>query len=840
MAQFIYSKSISLIFGFFFLISFHLAWSQEPPKMLQKDTIKVVEPILLSNIGTETENTLNIVRDIKSKMNPSKADIELDSVIPNKLKIYIQQREEFDLDEIEYMDLKQSESLKNDFSLNRGQLDGWRTIYMDKTVEINKMKEQLVDLKTRWEKTQNLDGNENLPAQVTERIKTNLKDINDLDKMLTERNNAFLTRQDELTEVLIFVDDVLNSISKTEDSYRNKIFSISSPPIWKMFGSVTKHSSLKDKVIKIVKKHNEGLKIFKQNNRENIFIHLLLFVFLLFLFYFLKADVSQWSDDKKDEIVKNSLYVISKPISSSLIIALLLSKLIYPNAPSDVLIYFNILLAFPILTLLPGLINKVEKKYFFIVGGVIIISQAGNYFSDLVVIERTTFLFLDILTIALLVSLIGKREELKDANPRVNWIFIFTIVRLSLFLLSLSILSNIIGSMILARVLSRGTLLMIYGGAIIYACAIILRSLFALLLQHNAIASLNIIQNYAIEVKKQTYKIIRWSTILYWLYITFTGYLIYEPIYKWIADFLAYEWNIGSIAVSIGSFLAFFITLWISLLFAKFTRFILQDEILTHFDLPRGVPGTISTLVRLSLICIGFILAFGAAKIDMSNIAIVFGALGVGIGFGLQNIFNNLVSGLIIAFERPLQVGDVIQIATLDLMGEVKDIGIRASTIRTFDGAEVIVPNGNLVSNEMINWTLSDHRRRQEILVGVAYGSDTKKVLAILNEVVSKQGHILKNPSPSIIFIGFGESSLDFRVLFWTHFEDGLVTKSEVGMAIDEAFKESGIEIPFPQRDLHIKRNEEQSEFNDKPAKKVKELKPEVKQVVNKPKNSKN
>jgi small-conductance mechanosensitive channel len=185
----------------------------------------------------------------------------------------------------------------------------------------------------------------------------------------------------------------------------------------------------------------------------------------------------------------------------------------------------------------------------------------------------------------------------------------------------------------------------------------------------------------------------------------------------------------------------------------------------------------------------------------------------VGIGFGLQNIFNNLVSGLILAFERPIQTGDIIQISNLNLMGEVKEIGIHASIVRTFDGAEVVVPNGNLISNEMINWTLSDQRRRQEIIVGVAYGTDINKVLEILNEVVPAQDNVLKNPPPLIIFIGFGESSLDFRVLFWTHFDNGLGTKSRVGTAIDEAFKKAKIEIPFPQRDLHLRSVDDKIDF---------------------------
>jgi len=140
------------------------------------------------------------------------------------------------------------------------------------------------------------------------------------------------------------------------------------------------------------------------------------------------------------------------------------------------------------------------------------------------------------------------------------------------------------------------------------------------------------------------------------------------------------------------------------------------------------------------VISIGFVFAIAAAGFGMDNFAILVGALGVGIGFGLQNIFNNLVSGIILAFERPIQEGDIIEVG--ELWGTVKEIGIRASTIFTFDGAEVIVPNGNLISNELINWTLTDRNRRAEVLVGVKYGTDTDSVLEILKDVALSNENI--------------------------------------------------------------------------------------------------
>jgi len=188
----------------------------------------------------------------------------------------------------------------------------------------------------------------------------------------------------------------------------------------------------------------------------------------------------------------------------------------------------------------------------------------------------------------------------------------------------------------------------------------------------------------------------------------------------------------------------------------------------------------------------------------VNQITIIFSAFSVGIGFGLQNVVNNFVSGVILLFERPVQIGDTIEVGSL--VGTVKSMGIRSSNIRTFDGAEVVVPNANLISNEVINWTLSDRKRRIEIISGVAYGSDVHKVQRVLLDILDQHPDILKEPRPLVLFNDLGESSLDFRMLFWTeNFDNWLIIKSEVIFMIHDTLMQEGISIPFPQRDLHIK-----------------------------------
>ena len=223
-----------------------------------------------------------------------------------------------------------------------------------------------------------------------------------------------------------------------------------------------------------------------------------------------------------------------------------------------------------------------------------------------------------------------------------------------------------------------------------------------------------------------------------------------------------------------------------------------------RIPLPRGVPSSISMLTNYVILAIGFLIALTAAGMEWSKFALLAGAFGVGIGFGLQNVVNNFISGLILIFERPIKVGDAVEVGALK--GKVMRIGIRSSTIRTFDGAEVIVPNGTIIQSEVTNWTLSDQLRRIEVKVGVAYGTDPNKVLEILRQVAKDHPAVLDNPEPMVLFQGFGESSLDFSLRVWTaDFDNWLAFGSEITLLVHNALKKAGIEIPFPQRDLHLR-----------------------------------
>jgi len=197
-------------------------------------------------------------------------------------------------------------------------------------------------------------------------------------------------------------------------------------------------------------------------------------------------------------------------------------------------------------------------------------------------------------------------------------------------------------------------------------------------------------------------------------------------------------------------------------------------------------------------------IALSALGFDLKNITILGGALGIGIGFGLQTVVSNFVCGLILLFERPLKVGDVIELG--NQMGKVKKLGLRATVVQTFDQAEVVVPNTDLISNQVTNWTLADRRIRFTISVGVAYGSDIGLVMKTLNEIAEENSLVLQDPAPQVLFSVLGASSLDFDFRIWiANINDRRQVQSELLIEIDRRFRELEIEIPFPQSDLHLR-----------------------------------
>ena len=267
---------------------------------------------------------------------------------------------------------------------------------------------------------------------------------------------------------------------------------------------------------------------------------------------------------------------------------------------------------------------------------------------------------------------------------------------------------------------------------------------------------------------------------------------------------MGFEYSFGEFSVSIKMVVMMIMVIYLTSLISWVIQAFADSQIMTPSKMDIGVKESFKRLTHYGLFTVGFLVAVNMAGLDLQKFTILAGALGVGIGFGLQNIVNNFVSGLILLFERPVKVGDVINID--QDWGTIKKIGLRSTIFETFDRAEIIVPNADLVSHKVTNWTFSSKIVRVSLSVGVAYGSPLEKVIGVLSRAAREHPDVSSYPEPDTVFEEFGNSSINFKLRFWIHtIDDRVKIRSEVAVNVDRLFRELGIEIPFPQRDLHLR-----------------------------------
>ena len=257
--------------------------------------------------------------------------------------------------------------------------------------------------------------------------------------------------------------------------------------------------------------------------------------------------------------------------------------------------------------------------------------------------------------------------------------------------------------------------------------------------------------------------------------------------------------------VTVGLILTLALSFTALFIISEWLRRFLVKQVLKKTQIAQGTKESIGTIVKYVIILGGFFSILQTQGIDLSAFGVLAGAIGVGIGFGLQNITNNFISGLIILFEQPIKVGDRIEVG--DVSGDVVQINARATTVVTNDNISVIVPNSQFIDSQVINWSHNEHRIRFNFPVGVSYKEDPAKIKKILIEVAKANVGILQQPEPDVLFDSYGDNSLNFNLRVWTsdYVNKPKVLKSQLYYAIFERFTAEKVEIPFPQRDIHLK-----------------------------------
>lgn len=392
-----------------------------------------------------------------------------------------------------------------------------------------------------------------------------------------------------------------------------------------------------------------------------------------------------------------------------------------------------------------------------------------------------------------------EREERENRFQSGSW---HLVAWAACVVLAVAALSNLLGNISLSAMLVSATLDSSYAALAIYAGAKVVIALAQVALAGPTAARL--VERYWSSLAPAVVTLGRLLLIVTWGLFALQSFRIYRPVSSMALTVLTYKFQVGELSLSLGSLVSFAIATLLAFWLAKTVRQVLSEDILPGLALPRGVGNSVSSLSYYVVLFLGLLAALAAAGFQVGQLTLVFGALGVGIGFGLQDVVRNFVAGLILMFERPLQRGDTVEVA--GVLGQVREIGLRATIVTTFEGADVVVPNGMLLADKMVNWTLNGTRRRFDLNISTHYSADPQRTMDLLVEIARSCTQVAATPSPACIMTGLGPGELQFNVRAWTKdFGDWVAARTELAMKIRDGLAKAGIEVPRPQRELVVR-----------------------------------
>jgi potassium-dependent mechanosensitive channel len=358
-----------------------------------------------------------------------------------------------------------------------------------------------------------------------------------------------------------------------------------------------------------------------------------------------------------------------------------------------------------------------------------------------------------------------------------------------------ALLANALGYVRLANLLGNGALNAGYVALILYAVFRILDGLAMIALRLPPLSLLRMVREHRPLIRHRIDQVLQLIGFPMWLLYTLRAFAVEEPVTQAFWSALGAQARLGAVRLSLGDVLAFALAVWAAILVSRLVRFVLEEDVYPRTQIAQGPAYAVSTMAHYAILLAGFLIAVATLGVDMTGFTILAGAFTVGVGFGLQNIFNNFISGLILLFERPVQVGDLIELDPAS-SGVVQRIGIRASIIRAANGAEIIVPNGRLISDRFVNWTLSNRRRIVDVPVAVPLATDPVRAIAALEQVARAHPQVAEAPAPHAIVTRMGPDWMGLELRAWTpELEAAPRIRSELAVQAAAALEAQGIKL---------------------------------------------
>jgi small-conductance mechanosensitive channel len=582
----------------------------------------------------------------------------------------------------------------------------------------------------------------------------------------------------------------LNAVERAREAFIRRLFVRDGAPIWSAELWSESAQNLVTQSHHSLSRQAQALGAYLERKGSRLLLQGVLFLAILFGLVGARRTLRKLGGDEASHAAR----VFDSPVATALVLTLLASSWIYPGAPRLFWAISGAAVMIPAILVVRKLI---DRRLFPVLNALVIfyfVDQLRVVAASQVVLSRL-LLVAEMLGGALFVGwLLGPgRFGTAPAGDRF-WKAIGKACWIALGWFAAAFIADALGYVSMSKLLGHALLQSAYMALTLYAVVRIIDGLFLSALSVPPLARLGLVQRHRDLLRSRARGVLALAAILFWAAYVLEALLLRAPVFENLRAVLTVSWRVGSFKVSPGDVVLFGVTVWASFFVSRMVRFVLEEEVYSRVKLAPGLHYSISKMVNYAILVVGFFIAILVLGFDLTRLTILVGAFGVGLGFGLQNIINNFVSGIILLFERPIKVGDVIQLGGNE--GEVKHIGIRASIVEAPNGSEFIVPNGSLISETVTNWTYSDRLRRIDLPIVVGGPADARRVMELLKGAAVGQPQVLKDPPPQVLLGSFAGDSMNLELRVWTNqTEHWSQIRSELALAVRAILAEHNIAV---------------------------------------------
>ncbi|KIC94203.1 hypothetical protein OI18_13445 [Flavihumibacter solisilvae] len=633
--------------------------------------------------------------------------------------------------------------------------------------------------------------------QYFNRLKVIARELGPVDTLLRKSIASLQHLQTSYDMTIVDIRTNLEDVERFRRQQDSRIFRRDFSNLWH---PPSPHRPLSEIIPMSIAKEKLALKYYLRDFRGRL---ILLVVLIIAAWRFLLACKKKWADEKGLDPGFKGQLVFRYPSLSAVLVVISIFQFLFLQPPFIFSFILWLISAVSLCIIFYRFISPYWMLFWTIMVALFVLAGLTNMVLEASRMERWWMFALASGGAVYCTSVLrsSKHQELREKNIRYFIVFV-------VLLEAASVIFNATGRYNLAKTLMVAgysglviAILFIWTARLINEALVLIASIY----KHPE-RKLFYINFERVGEKVPTYLYV--FLVIGWFVLVGKNFYAFQQATTPLMEFLGTERTIGNYDFTINSLVLFVVIIGVSTLISQVISFFAAEPgDQRDRDKTARQPGVGSwlLLIRIFVLSLGLFLAFAAAGIPMDKLAIVLGALGVGIGLGLQGLVSNLVSGLIIAFEKPVNVGDIVEVN--GKMGTMKSIGFRSSIINLTEGASFIIPNSDLLTNHLINWTMGNNRRRINVAISVNYGTDLKKVNTILETVLKGNDYVMHYPAPSITVVEFAAGSINIAIDFWVaDIRDSWHQRSDMMSRILESFDREGIEIPLPQQEITIKK----------------------------------